>query len=107
MGEFVAWVCLMILSNAVFIGLTTDRLIKRSISAYESQGTVPAKSSVIDVFEVFFTISFAIELLLRLVALEGRFCVGVGGRWNLFDAVLVGLSFVDMFLAAATVNFTF
>ena len=31
----------------------------------------------------------------------------MGGRWNIFDAVLLGLSFADMFLVAATVNFTF
>ena len=51
--------------------------------------------------------SFAVELLLRLVAHEGRFCFGEGGYWNMFDAVLVATSFVDMYLVATNLNLTF
>ena len=59
------------------------------------------------VVEIFFNVSFAVELLLRLVAHEGHFCVGEGGYWNMFDAGLVATSFVDMYLVATNVNLTF
>merc|ERR1719284_165050 len=86
--EFVAWVVIMIFANAAFIGITSDTLIKRSIDAYENQSTMRMEGTVAQIFEIFFNVSFAVELLLRFFALEGRFCVGEGGRWNIFDALL-------------------
>jgi len=97
----------MIFANAAFIGITSDTLIKRSIDAYENQSTMRMEGTVAQIFEIFFNVSFAVELLLRFFALEGRFCVGEGGRWNIFDALLVTVSFVDMYLVAAKVSLTF
>ena len=104
--EFNVWVCFMIVSNAAFIGITSDMLIKKSIDAHENGGVVSMNGNTLVFFEIFFNATFAVELLLRLVAHEGRFCVGPGGRWNMFDAVLVISSCVDMFLAAVNVTFT-
>jgi len=104
--EFVTWVCFMIFSNAAFIGYISDVLIKRSIVAHYSQGVVSVGGTY-EFIEVFFNIAFAVELLIRLAALEGHFCVGQEWRWNVFDAVLVSSSLVDMLLLAANMNASF
>merc|ERR1712136_582367 len=82
-------------------------VMKEAIDAHENQGTFSMNGGAIEVLEIFFSVSFAVELLLRLVAHEGRFCFGEGGYWNMFDAVLVATSFVDMYLVATNLNLTF
>jgi len=103
---FVAWVCFMIFANAAFIGITTDIMVKDSFDRFDGK-SVSNTGRVTDAVEMIFTVAFSIELLLRLVALEGRFFVGAEWTWNTFDAILVVSSFVDMYLNSTNMNFGF
>jgi len=42
--------------------------------------------------------------VLRIIALEGRFCAGLEWKWNAFDAVVLLLSMVDMALLAVDIR---
>ena len=71
--EFAVWVSVMILANAALIGVTEDILIKRSTDAQKNEGVVSMNDGAIIFFEIFFSAAFAVELLLRLLAHEGRY----------------------------------
>merc|ERR1712137_879803 len=57
------------------------------------ENSVPAISVVA---EFFFTIFFIVELLMRVVAQKLRFLLGKDKFWNMFDTVLIALSFVQL-----------
>ena len=44
--------------------------------------------------DIFFGTAFAVEMVLRMLALELRFFYGPEWAWNLFDAVLVSCSVI-------------
>jgi len=105
--HFVAWVCLMIFANAAFIGVSSDAMVKDSYDAFEGGNNSNTTSRLIATVEICFNVAFIIELLLRVIALEGGFFVGPEWTWNIFDSVLVLFSLVEMYLYATDVNFSF
>jgi len=46
--------------------------------------------------ELFFTITFVLDICLRVLALEGEFFVGEEAGWNMFDSLLALSSIADM-----------
>ena len=93
--------CAIILMNAIFIGITTDISVKDSIARHsavdQSEDSVPWWLLSC---ETTFNVLFVLELMLRVLALQGEFFVGPDWRWNMTDAVVVMLSLVELGLLA-------
>ena len=104
--EFVALVCSVIFANAAFIGVTSDQMVKDSFQIFDGK-SISDTGRATDAMEMIFNAAFGIELLLRLVALEGQFFIGVDWTWNVFDSFLVVSSVVELYLQASEVNFSF
>jgi len=106
----VAVACLVLL-NVAFIGLTSEISMRRSLESYDHQSYGDyadiTRSSWIVALDVAFNLIFLFELVLRILCLEGRFCVGTEWRWNLFDTVLVILSVTEMLLSSGGLNASF
>ena len=109
--HFQALIASLIILNAIFIGVTSDMSMQRSLDSYKTQGpsgyadiAMPEWAVVMDVV---FNLTFMIELVLRIIVLESRFFVGPDWRWNFFDATLVLLSIAEMWLTGVGVNPSF
>jgi len=106
--NFKIGVASIICLNAIFIGITSDLSMQRSLQAYDQQShgvyaDIPRPEWAI-VVDLLFNITFLAELILRMVCLEGRFCVGPDWRWNFFDVVIVMLSFGEIALESVGFN---
>ena len=101
-------VCFLILLNALFIAWRTQRAVNRSYEA-------PSDNFGVDVFdtltfeaiEIGFNCIFALELALRIIAMEAAFCTGPEWRWNLLDTCLVLPSVVESMIITLDVNISF
>ena len=62
-------------------------------------GTVKSVDTFFFTADMFFTVVFTVELLMRLVALEMTFFLSPEGRWNFVDFVLVIISIAEAALA--------
>jgi len=80
----------VIVLNAIYIGIETDR----NFSFTGSVGSGAAQ--VYQAFNLLFTGIFLVELCLRLFALRAQF---FRDSWNLFDFVLVAISVADTIVA--------
>lgn len=101
-------VAVLILLNAAFIGVTADYSMRSSIETFNQHSTgdyvdVP-RPEWADLFDVVFNLLFTCELSLRVYAQRCRFFTGSDRAWNVFEAVLVVLSLVEMILARAGFN---
>jgi len=56
--------------------------------------------SIFFLWEIIFLIFFLLELLLRMLADRGMFLHGPEYRWNIFDAIIVGMSILEHSLEA-------
>jgi len=84
-------ISLVIVVNALFIGLTTDAELS-AFMRHESPHEMWARC------DIFFCAVFFVELSLRAMSERGLFFYGEEWMWNLFDTVLVILSVVDTVL---------
>eukprot|EP00928_Gymnodinium_smaydae_P033698 TRINITY_DN2406_c0_g1_i2.p1 TRINITY_DN2406_c0_g1~~TRINITY_DN2406_c0_g1_i2.p1 ORF type:complete len:665 (-),score=96.66 TRINITY_DN2406_c0_g1_i2:435-2372(-) len=82
----------MILLNAVQVGLQTDYMAKHVLD----KPSTPHR-----VFEIVFCVFFVIELLLRLYAFGFKFFYMRGWLWNIFDSVLVILQLAEEVIIAS------
>jgi voltage-gated sodium channel len=73
------FITLVILANAVTLGLETSHAITERFG------------HVLDTLDVVFLSIFVIELLLKLIALGPRFFLSA---WNIFDFIIIGISLV-------------
>mmetsp|Transcript_76725 Transcript_76725/g.193713 ORF Transcript_76725/g.193713 Transcript_76725/m.193713 type:complete len:866 (+) Transcript_76725:65-2662(+) len=87
---FDAFVGFLVLANAVFIGVQTDR-----IATHRSQD-IPAAFQIL---EHSFVALFSLELGLRLAVHGRRFFRMQGWEWNLFDLIVLMMQFVETVLA--------
>jgi len=95
----------LIILNALFIGVTSNWMIVNTIEAYHSHhgehnlrldvGT-PRWASIT---EVSFSIAFAVELFLRILADEMAFFCGGDLGWNMLDILLVTASLTELMIA--------
>jgi len=103
MGGFKLTILVLIFVNAIFLALESAYDIQNSFDAYDaaSRGDTAHPSIPVWIEQadlVFFGI-FCLELVLRLLAHEGRFLFGTEWRWNLFDFTVVSLAAAEIFLA--------
>merc|ERR1712007_247797 len=83
---------LAIASNTIYIGWETNQKMENEFARLEDT-SAPAISTVA---ESFFTIFFIVELLMRVIAQRLAFLIGKDKYWNMFDAFLIALSFIQM-----------
>lgn len=98
---------LLIVSNAVFIGIQThihlQTLLDDRFDLLPEDYWRP--------WELSFLVAFVLELGLRIANDRVMFCRGVEWRWNLFDSIIVGVSVIETvaesILVEVGVNFPF
>jgi len=96
-----------ILSNAIFIGVSSDLMMRVALSEFDQRtggSAVMVAPSWVEVADVFFTFIFAVELVLRVIAVDGRLLTGPDWKWNLFDFVLVLSSLLDLAMSSISTN---
>jgi len=95
-------VAVVIVSNALFIGVTSNVIMEKAIEHHmeQEENTGLFVSGAWVAMEYAFNAFFLIELLLRLITLQGKFCCGEDKKWNLFDFVIVLNSFGELWLSS-------
>lgn len=109
--RFQAMIAILIVLNAIFIGITSDLAMLASIESHEQK----IFENFVDIkrpewalgVDLVFNVIFIGELALRLFFLESRFCIGPDWRWNFFDTSLVALSIIEMSLESLGFNPSF
>jgi len=95
---FTLIIVILIVANAVFVGILADFEMRLAMEDY--RGEVRHEVSFRDRFgypiNTFFTIAFALELVLRVVHLRWFFFFGVDHLWNLLDVVFVAAGFFEL-----------
>jgi len=84
-------VALLIFANSIFIGVEVE-VSMIEVLKYPPQRKPEFFSHVNHVF----TAIFALELIINLISYRWSFLFGPGWQWNVFDAVLVLISAVDL-----------
>jgi len=106
--HFKVTVVVLIVLNALFIGVSTDLTIKSSLETFDNQSegqhATAWTSDWLFGIDLFFNTIFILELLLRVLAQECAFCCGSEWSWNIFDAVVVVLSLLEMSLLVVGFN---
>jgi len=92
-----------ILTNAVYIGIQTDIMMRSTLERYRD-GSAGRDEGDLNTIELLFCLFFTCELLLRLCASPRFFLYGIDWRWNFFDAVLVSTCIADIALVSAKVD---
>ena len=90
---------LLIVLNALFIGIVSNDKITKVFNAWQKEGQLGVDDGLPEwasTAEVFFTIGFAVELLLRLTAEGGAFACGSERIWNALDVMLVTASLSEL-----------
>jgi hypothetical protein len=86
---------MMIVSNAVFIGVQTD---------LAATGIATERHAVLTGISCFYTVVFAVEIVLRVAACRMAFFIGQAKYWNLLDffvvIISIGEAVVDFSLKA-------
>mmetsp|Transcript_38073 Transcript_38073/g.101455 ORF Transcript_38073/g.101455 Transcript_38073/m.101455 type:complete len:695 (-) Transcript_38073:232-2316(-) len=94
---------LLVFANAIIMAVESAHDIQHSFDSYDAalRGEAPTGSTPgwFETADTFFFSIFCLELLLRLLAHEGRFFVGPEWRWNVFDFSVVSLAVAETFLA--------
>jgi len=101
---FKMFIAVFVILNAIFVGISTDRSVQDTIHQYNMKSDHHVDTLSTDLLfaaDVIFNFVFFVELVMRMVAQECRFLVGEEWTWNIFDAVVVILSVVEMSLQAA------
>lgn len=95
MPAFEFAVALLVVTNAVSIGVQTDTMVKESLA-------VPPAS--FQIIEGAFCVIFSLELCLRMFAFGHRFFSMFGWRWNVFDLVVVILQVLETITNIIIIN---
>jgi len=100
-GKFKIFFAVLVVLNAVFITTTSEFALRNAWLRRSHGDSLYAEienSSSLLFLDTFFNLLFLLELILRIVALEGRFFLGADWRWNLFDCALVAFSVLEMII---------
>lgn len=101
-------ISVLIISNCVSIGQSTDFVVKAVIRDYhEGVSDSQDRPSALYVIDTCFVCAFSVELLLRVLSLEGEFLVGPQWRWNVFDTLVTVSSGVELTFTHTPINFTY
>ena len=89
----------VIILNAIFIGYSSDFIMKRSLEEHSRKQPVTPVGDGLPlwfmIIDIIFTCVFTGELLVRVAAQEIQFLTGSDWKWNWFDTVLVVTSVAD------------
>lgn len=110
--KFKMFIISLIFLNALFIGVTSDISVRSAIETYDTDSgdgmyTDALKSGWWLAVDLAFNGIFFFELVVRIMALEGRFCVGKDWQWNMFDALIVSFSVMEMTLLSMGLKMSF
>lgn len=94
-SEFDAVACILILVNAISIGIQVDVMSRENLS-------IPPNG--FRIVEGLFCVAFSIELTLRIGAFRLRFFSMFGWRWNVFDCIVVTLQLFETFFTIIVTN---
>jgi len=83
---FEVFFCVLIFANTVYFGIEAEYM-----AATRAEQT-PLSFHIVSII---FSFAFAIELALRLIAYDVRFCKGKGKYWNFFETAIVIASFFE------------
>lgn len=110
---FTCIIAAIILLNAAYIGYSSHDHMRSVLEAFDRRSNdqndaqTEASPAWQKYFDTFFTLAFAIELLLRIVAFQFDFFIGSDAGWNLFDTFLVVSSLIELAFASAGFDLTF
>lgn len=91
--KFEYGVCMMVLLNAVVLGLQTDLV---------ANGRVATTPVPLLALEAIMCGIFTVELLLRIFAYRSRIFTMSGWQWNIFDSIIVGVQVSEQIITFAT-----
>jgi len=102
--RFKVGIVILIVLNALFVGITTDLSVKNTLTAFNGRNGSDyddmITSDAIFAVDLAFNSVFFVELMLRIVSQEGRFICGPEWTWNVFDTLVVALSIAELGLSA-------
>uniref|UniRef100_A0A7S0ZYP7 EF-hand domain-containing protein n=1 Tax=Noctiluca scintillans TaxID=2966 RepID=A0A7S0ZYP7_NOCSC len=105
---FAITICALILSNACFIAVSTDHTIRTAFDEYDKLPSASVETPDWMKFgDIVFIVAFIVELLVRILALEGEFLVGPAWPWNIFDALLTISSCLELALIAVNLDLSY
>jgi len=87
-GHFQLLATTLILANAVFVVLSSDHLVQKALSEFDARAhhaSVLSTPGWIGHLDKFFTVTFTVELVFRLIAQEARLFMGPDWKWIVFD----------------------
>jgi len=99
--QFTTIISVVIVLNIALMGYETDIDIRDALEEPQK----PLENELLRKLNLFFTIVYAFELLVRVAALKFWFFVGSEWRWDLFDMFLVVTSVIQEVLESFTINF--
>lgn len=109
--RFQMFIITLIFLNALFIGASSDVSVKGAIESYDSDSNGEYSDAIKSgwwlAIDVGFNSVFLAELLIRMLAYEGRFCVGKDWHWNLFDTFIVLFSVFELSLLSLGLKLSF
>lgn len=106
-GHFQVLATILILADAVFVGLSSDHLVQKALSEFDARAhhaSVLSTPGWIGHVDKLFTITFTVELVFRLIAQEGRLFMGPDWKWIVCDFALVLSSLFDMTITSVNAN---
>jgi len=94
-NHFEVAMSIFILSNALFCGVEVE---------YMAQSKAAEPPQTLEQISLFFTIGFAMELVLRIVGEGRRFLRAPNCKWNMFDCLIVSTGVLENFLGGLQVS---
>ena len=99
----------VIMFNAMFIGACSNWTTVRTIDAFNTRQDDNSSAGVVNppwapIGEAFFTIVFAVEVLLRIFVEERAFFGGDEKGWNLLDVLLVTAGITELVTSVVSVR---
>lgn len=95
-SAFNSFCTLVIVLNAVYMGVVSDLLVKSAFHNFGSDGSDIQLSMTTMIFETGFLGWYVVELLLKLVAFGWAFFNGEDRKWNAFDTILVVVGIIGL-----------
>lgn len=92
--DYIVGACILV--NVIFIGVQTDLAV---LAIQNPEEKVPDWFRYVDIF---FTVFFAVEVLLRAYVLRSRFFLGKDKGWNIFDTIIVTSAILEEVLQIGT-----
>jgi len=93
----------LVVANGFLIGFQADYELRKALNTW----TAGDLTDVLTNLEIFFTVVFILELVLKFIAFECDFFFGKDWAWNVFDVLLVGMNLVETALVGANFDIAY